>query len=216
MMIDQLAEIPVEEAAQKLLGQYIVRVLSDGTQLSAQIVETEAYHESDPASHTYRGQTPRNTVMFGPAGKAYVYFTYGMHYCFNVTSSREGEGSAVLIRALEPLEGTNIMRRNRFQGATSETASRVARERVHQAEYSTELSRRDMRHLCSGPAKLTQALQIDRELNGHDLQQPPLQLVPGEEVNEPDIVTTSRIGISRATDTPWRFYIRSNPHVSKP
>lgn len=190
-MRTSLEALSVEEVVRALLGQQLVRTLPDGRQLRGRIVETEGYHQSDPASHCYGGKrTKRTEVMFGPAGRAYVYFTYGMHYCLNVVAGREGEGAAVLIRALEPLESLDAMR-----------------------------SRRGERHpaanLCSGPAKLTQALAIDKKLNGHNLTQPPLQLLPGEEIAQDDIVTTPRIGISQATDTPWRFYIRGNLHVSK-
>ena len=100
------------ELAQKLLGKILVRNIN-GKLIKVKIVETEAYHQRDAASHSYRGETPRNSVMFGPAGVAYVYFTYGMHYCFNVVTGLAGEGSAVLIRALEPVEGLDVMRANR-------------------------------------------------------------------------------------------------------
>lgn len=191
MISTQLQQLEVVNAARALLGQQLVRTLPDGTQLSGRIVETEGYHQSDPASHCYGGKrTKRTDVMFGPAGRAYVYFTYGMHYCLNVVAGREGEGAAVLIRALEPLESLDAMRSRRGEH--------------HPAT-----------NLCSGPAKLTQAFRIDKELNGHDLTQPPLQLLPGEEIAKADIKTTPRIGISRATDTPWRFYMKNNPYISK-
>lgn len=194
MIINKLKHADTEEAARILLGQILVRTLPDGERLSGRIVETEVYHQSDPASHTYRGQTPRNAVMFGPAGRAYVYFTYGMHYCFNVTSGREGEGSAILIRALEPLEGANTMHQNRFRGGTSETA---------------------VRHLCSGPAKLCQALAIDKNLNGHDLAQASLRLLEGGPVPDEKIVATTRVGIKESAEAPLRFYIKDNQFISK-
>lgn len=176
-----------------LLGQKLVRTLPDGEELSGRIIEVEAYHESDPAAHTYNGKTQRNAVMFGQAGYAYVYFAYGMHYCLNIVTGKEGEGAAILIRALEPLNGTETMRQNRgLQGNFPKT------------------------NLCSGPAKLAQALNIDREFNGHDLNQAPLQLLSGDAVPSEHIITTTRIGIKKAVDVPWRFYIKNNPHVSKP
>lgn len=210
-----LHELVTEEAARNMLGQHLVRTLPTGKQLSGRIVETEAYHESDPAAHSYGGrQTTRNKVMFGPAGYAYVYFTYGMHYCFNIVVRPESEAAAVLIRALEPVEGVETIHQNRFPDCHSKLVS----ESKNKKDMVLNLVQNDTDYynLCSGPAKLTQALRIDRELNGHNLQQSPLQLSPGEEVSEADIITTPRIGISRATDTPWRFYIWSNPHVSKP
>lgn len=180
---------PAEQVARQLLGCHLVRTI-DGQTVSGRIVETEAYHQSDAASHSFRGKTPRTEIMFGPAGYAYVYFTYGMHYCMNVVTGPEGEGSAVLIRALEPLQGIDIMRRFR----------------PHKPDHQ----------LTNGPAKLCYALDINKSLNGHDLSEKPLQLLPGETVPLTDIVTTTRIGISQATDTPWRFYIAGNPFVSQP
>lgn len=186
-----LAREPLEVAAKALLGRHIERML-DGQTLATRIVEVEAYHQSDPASHTFRGPSPRNQSMFGPAGHAYVYFTYGMHHCLNVTAGKEGEGAGILIRALEPLEGLETMAVNRVQ---------------------KELN---PRNLCSGPGKLTQALAIDLSFNGHDLTQAPLELKEGVSVSEHDIITTARIGISKAIDTPWRFYLKDNPYISKP
>lgn len=178
-----------EVVAPRLLGCLLVREL-DGRRLVGRIVETEAYHQRDAASHSYRGRTPRTDVMFGPAGHLYVYFTYGMHYCCNVVTGREGEGSAVLLRAVEPLEGSDLMSRHR--GGHTGTG------------------------LTNGPAKLCQALVIDRSWNGHELTRAPLQLLPGEPVPSSQITITTRIGITRDTDRPWRFYITGNPYVSKP
>jgi DNA-3-methyladenine glycosylase len=175
-----------EEVAPRLLGCYLVREL-DGQTLVGKIVETEAYAEHDAASHSYKGRTPRTDMMFGPAGFLYVYFTYGMHYCCNVVTGQEGEGSAVLIRALEPLEGESVMseRRHGLSGV----------------------------QLTNGPAKLCQALDITKAQNGHDLQQAPLQLIINEPISQ--IVQTTRIGISQAKDVPWRFYIKGNLYISK-
>jgi DNA-3-methyladenine glycosylase len=177
------------ETAPRLLGCLLIREL-DGRQLIGRIVETEAYDQADAASHSYKGRTPRTDVMFGPAGRAYVYFTYGMHYCFNVVSGQAGYGCGVLIRALEPLEGLDIMTENRGLS--------------------------DRKQLTNGPAKLCQALAIDRSFNGQDLSLMPLRLELCPPLPQTDIVQTTRIGITKETDKPWRFYIKNNPYVSKP
>lgn len=179
-----------EQVAPLLLGCELVRTFNNGATARVKIVETEAYHQTDAASHSYRGQTPRTQVMFGPAGFAYVYFTYGMHYCFNVVTGVPGEGSAVLVRAVEPLSGVDILAQNRG-GKTGVL-------------------------LTNGPAKLCQALCIDKQLLGHNLRQPPLQLVACAPIQKSNIVATTRIGITRDTHREWRFYIRDNPYVSKP
>lgn len=185
-MFDEL-NAPAEIVAPRLLGCELVREV-DGHILRGRIVETEAYDQSDAASHSYKGRTPRVDVMFGPAGHLYVYFTYGMHYCCNVVTGGEGHGSGVLIRALEPLEGQEIMVQKR--------------------------GRKD--ELANGPAKICQALQINRRHNGHDLRKPPIQLIFKPPLQPDEIVQTTRVGITQAKDMPWRFYIRDNPFVSKP
>lgn len=184
--LPDLSQDPVI-VAKSLLGCFLA-CETDGQRVVGKIVETEAYHQQDAASHSYRGQTPRTTVMFGPPGFAYVYFTYGMHYCVNVVTGLEGEGSAVLIRALEPVTGIDVMR------------ARRANRPDHQ--------------LTNGPAKLCYALNINKSLNGHYLSKPPLQLLPGEPVPAAQVVTTTRVGISEAREKPWRFYIHDNPFVS--
>jgi DNA-3-methyladenine glycosylase len=178
----------VAQAAQRLLGCVLVREL-EGQRLAGKIVETEAYHQTDAASHSYKGRTPRTEIMFGPPAFVYVYFTYGMHYCMNVVTGPQGEGSAVLIRALEPVEGIEAMHANRpgVPGA----------------------------QLTNGPAKLCQALQIDKTWNGHDLRQPPLQLELQPPIPKNDIIQTTRIGITKDADRPWRFYVRGNPYISQ-
>lgn len=190
-MSDELSRIlaaPAEQVAPRLLGSYLIRDI-EGQRVVGRIVETEVYDQADVASHSYRGRTLRTEVMFGPAGHLYVYFTYGMHYCCNVVTGPVGHGSAVLIRALEPLEGGDVMQENRHN------------VREHQ--------------LTNGPAKLCQALGINKGLNGHDLHQKPLQLVIQPKLARENIIQTTRIGISRAKDMPWRFYERSNLFVSK-
>ena len=173
--------------ARRLLGCLFEREL-DGERMLFKIVETEAYDQTDAASHSYSGQTPRTDVMFGPAGHLYVYFTYGMHYCCNVVVGEEGYGAAVLIRAVEPL-----------------------------AEYPLLADRRVGKSgvdLTNGPAKLCQALAIDKAMNGHNLNASPLRLIVKPKLPEVMVITTRRIGISKAKDVPWRFYIADNPYVS--
>jgi len=174
--------------ARRLLGCYLVRTHEKGRTV-VKIVETEAYHQSDAASHSYKGRTPRTDVMFGPPGRLYVYFTYGMHYCMNIVTGPEGEGSAVLIRAVEPLEGLEYVHQNRPRLPDVQTTN--------------------------GPAKACKALQIDKSYNGHDLTQEPLQLVAKQAIPDDQIVQATRIGISQAQEKPWRFYIADNPFVSK-
>ncbi len=178
---------PAEEVAPRLLGCLLERELG-GQKLVGRIVETEAYDQTDAASHSYKGRTPRTDVMFGPSGHLYVYFTYGMHYCMNVVCGPEGQGSAVLIRAIEPLEGLSVMSQNRGGKTGVE--------------------------LTNGPAKLCQALAINKTYNGHDLHEPPLKLVVRPALPSESITQTTRIGITHAKDVPWRFYISDNQYVS--
>ena len=175
--------------AKDLLNCYLVREYN-GHLLIGKIVETEAYHQNDPACHAYRGKTKRNEVMFGPPGHAYVYFTYGMHYCFNVVTGDIGRAEAVLVRALEPVKGIDIIRT--LRGGKSD------------------------RELLSGPAKLTRGLAIDLKLNGYDLTKGKiLYITKGEPVAEEDIVVTTRIGINAGKDLPYRFYLKNSKFVSK-
>ncbi|HSX45343.1 MAG TPA: DNA-3-methyladenine glycosylase [Candidatus Saccharimonadales bacterium] len=174
--------------APKLLGSLLIREL-DCLTLVGKIVEVEAYDQFDAASHGYKGKTPRTEVMFGQAGHSYVYFTYGMHYCMNIVTGSVGHGSAVLIRALEPVEGIEQMRLNR-EGKTDH-------------------------ELSNGPAKLCQALKIDRAFNGHDLTKSPLMLKIVDSQPNKGIIQTTRIGISREQNRKWRWYIKDNKFVSK-
>jgi DNA-3-methyladenine glycosylase len=169
---------PAGIVAPRLLGCHLIREI-DGNLFIGKIVETEAYDQSDAASHSYKGKTPRTGVMFGPSGHLYVYFTYGMHYCCNVVTGGVGHGSAVLIRALEPV------------GGFADT------------------------HATNGPAKLCKAMQIDKAMNGHDLHKLPLRLKVRPALGQAEIVQTTRVGISKAQDVPWRFYIRGNRFVSR-
>lgn len=174
-------------AAKRLLGCILEREI-DGETIRVKIVETEAYDQADAASHSYNGRTPRVETMFGPAGHAYVYFTYGMHYCCNIVAGESGYGAGVLVRAVEPLSGQVVLERRR-NGRTGV-------------------------QMTNGPAKLCQALGIDLSMNGHDLSSAPFKLIMQPKLPQPDIVTTTRIGISKAKDVLWRFYIRDNPYVS--
>jgi DNA-3-methyladenine glycosylase len=175
---------PVVEVARALLGCVVRHGDAAGL-----IVETEAYHQSEPACHAYVGLTPRTRPLFGPPGRAYVYRSYGIHACLNAVCEREGVGAAVLIRALEPLEGLDAMRERR------------GLERVED--------------LCSGPGKLTQALGIGLELDGSDLVGGPVAFEPGA-ARSVEIVTGTRIGITKAAELPWRFCVAGSPFVSRP
>ncbi len=180
--------------AKQLLGCFLVHFQGEETTLG-RIVETEAYLWNDPASHAFIGKTKRNSVMFGPVGHAYVYLIYGMHYCVNATTGREGKGEAVLIRALEPLQGIPVMQKRRH-------AEKLAL-------------------LCNGPAKLAQALAISLSLNGVPLFDGHLQIWSADSlpdvpfIKTPDIVETTRIGIRKAQELPLRFYLKGSGYVSQ-
>jgi DNA-3-methyladenine glycosylase len=177
---------PVVEVARALVG-CVVR--HDGC--AGAIVETEAYHESEPACHAYVGLTARTHVLFGPPGRAYVYRSYGIHALLNAVCEDEGVGAAVLIRALEPLEGIDRMRERRG------------------------LERRE--DLCSGPGKLTQALGIELDLNGTDLAGGPITIEPPPAGWPPiELIEGPRIGITKAAELPWRFCAAGFRSVSKP
>lgn len=174
---------PSHLVARQLIG---VVVLVDG--VGGRIVETEAYDRDDPASHTYGGQTERNAAMFGAPAHAYVYRSYGIHWCLNFVCREPGHGAGVLIRALEPLAGIATMR---------------ARRGVD-----------DIKLLCSGPGKLCQALGVSRAMNGMALDAAPFALAAPEQAFE--VVAGPRIGISKAMDVPWRFGLAGSRFVSRP
>ncbi|MCD6406905.1 DNA-3-methyladenine glycosylase [Candidatus Aerophobetes bacterium] len=178
-----------ELVAKKLLGKLLVRILPEG-RLVGRIVETEAYYGvGDPASHSFRGKTKRSSVMWEKPGTAYVYFTYGMHFLLNVVTEKENVPGAVLIRAVEPMEGIEIMRKNR--------------------------KKENLRELARGPARLTQAFAIDGSFNRYDLTQENalLFIAEGKEENF-EIESTARKGIKKGLDKKLRFFIRENPFVS--
>lgn len=186
---------PTLTVARDLPGRYLIRRLGSTT-LIGRIVEVEAYLGSrDPASHTYRGRTPRNEVMFAGGGRLYVYFTYGMHFCCNVVTEGKGRGCAVLLRAVEPLEGIDIMRDLRNAG----------RSRV-----------RADGELCNGPGKLCQAFGIARSENGTDLCGDTIWLARKRGESTPlTIMRSTRIGITQGREHPWRFFLKDNPFVSR-
>jgi DNA-3-methyladenine glycosylase len=185
--------------AQKLLGCTFVHESPEG-RTAGIIVETEAYLTNDPACHAYRKKTTRNAAMFGKAGTVYVYQIYGMHYCVNIVSAEEGRGEAVLIRALQPTEGIELMQDRRM------------------AKMHDKLLRHsafDIRHLCNGPAKLVQAMGISIPAhNESSLMDGSLSILPGL-TGDFEMVTATRIGITQGTDLPYRFYIKENAFVSR-
>ncbi len=191
MLENELGNLNAVNAAARLLGCDLIRTI-DGRQLIGRIVETEAYDESDQASHSYRGRTERNLVMFGTAAKAYIYFTYGMHYCLNVSVGPIDHGAAVLIRAMEPIAGVEHMIQNR---------------------NNTTID-----NLLNGPAKICQAFKIDKTLNGHDLNYPPLVLRLNRPVDPSAIAWSARIGIREKGERilEWRAVISTSNYLSRP
>jgi DNA-3-methyladenine glycosylase len=173
----------VHDVARELIG---ATLLVDG--VGGTIVEVEAYDQDDPASHGFRGLTPRNAAMFGPAGHAYVYRSYGIHWCLNLVTGAEGRASAVLLRALEPTAGLETMRRRR--------------------------GLEEPRLLCAGPGRLCQALGVTRDHDGMALDRPPFDL--HARAREVSIVTGRRIGITQAAELPWRYALRGSSFLSRP
>jgi DNA-3-methyladenine glycosylase len=195
---------PSVVVARRLLGKTLVRRFDDGVVAKARIVETEAYTQDEPASHAFRGETARNRTMFGPPGHAYVYFTYGIHHCLNAVCAPPGRGDAVLIRAIEPIENAWRLLQA-YDGITESTM-----------EATEEAARRD-RRLGAGPGRLAKALGLDLHDNGADLTSAAsyLYVATADDVADDDVAITTRIGITRAVDLPWRFYVRSSKFVSK-
>lgn len=186
--VKAVLEMGAVDSAQKLLG-WVMVVNSPQGRMSGRIVETEAYHQDDAASHSFRGLTKRTAPMFEKAGTIYVYFTYGMHHCVNIVCGPKGRGEAVLIRALEPIEGLDVMNLNR--GGVSEIMK-----------------------LTNGPGKVAQALGLTTQHSGMHLDRGYITLIPQDQ--DFAINQTKRVGITLAVNQPWRFYIAGNPFVSRP
>ncbi len=179
--------MPAETAARRLLGCELIREI-DGREIRVRIVETEAYDQADEASHTFHGRSKRNDAMFKSAGHLYVYFTYGMHHCCNVVCGKEGLGSGVLIRAVEPIDGIDVIEERRGMTGVNVT---------------------------NGPGKICAALDIDRRLSGHDLAEPPVRLIKKSALPDSEVTVGTRIGISKAVHKLRRFYLTGNPYISK-
>ena len=177
---------PAAELARELIG---ASLFVDG--VGGRIVETEAYDESDPASHSFGGQTARNAAMFGPPGRAYVYRSYGLHWCLNIVCRPSGHGAGVLIRALEPTSGLDAMRERRG----------IVDERL----------------LCSGPGRLCEALGVTHALNGMRFDRKPFRLRPrGAAAHAPQVASGARIGVSKSRELPWRFVLAGSAFLSRP
>lgn len=190
LYFNDLGRLNTEEVARGLLGHYLCHETTSGL-ISGIIVETEAYLEkNDSACHAARGITRRNATMFGPAGRAYVYFVYGNYYCLNVVTGSEGSGEAVLIRAVEPAAGIEIMQHNRGKNCK-------------------------LTNLANGPGKLCIAYGIDKRYDGHDLNKKPLYLAENSNPGYYETAATSRIGISTARDKLLRFIIKGNNYLSR-
>ncbi len=183
-------------AAKKLLGKLLVRKSNEDCFLITKIVETEAYSGlNDEASHSFKGKTKSNSVMFAGGGKLYVYFTYGMYFCSNIVIGKENQGDAVLLRAVEPINNFSQLALNRFD--------------------KTELSEKEKLNLTSGPGKLSIALNIKKSENGINLLGNEIFILDNDEIPLSQIGISSRIGISKSKDLPWRFFIKDNPYVSR-
>lgn len=214
-MFPDFLENPSDVAAPLLLGCTLTRTITlndEKHKLVARIVETEAYDQDDPASHAFGGPSERNAAMFGPAGHLYVYVSYGMHHCCNVVCGPEGFGSGCLVRAVEPLEGVEVMRELREAGRAGK--AHTGRAGKEQAERARKHPLK-LRDLTNGPGKVCAALGIDKELYGHDLKVEPLvldfaPLLPGETIGR-----SPRVGISKNIDAPKRFFIEGNEFVSR-
>ena len=181
--------------AKDLLGKILVKK-NDKEILAGKIIEVEAYDgTTDQAAHSYGGITPRNKIMFEDGGYLYVYFTYGVHHCCNVVTGKKGKGTAVLIRAVEPVFGVKNIMLNRFN--------------------NTNLTQKEIYNLTSGPGKICQAFGLDRSHSGTDLTKNKIFLLNMPKVNRSKIGISKRIGISKSVDLPWRFFIKDNPFLSR-
>ena len=219
---DRLFGLPTLEVAASLLGWRLVRDDGDGRRVG-RIVELEAYiGEGDRASHARFGRTVRNGVMYGPPGRAYVYLVYGMHDCLNIVTEPVGTPAALLVRAVEPLEGAALMRASRTRRA-AERRRATPRASSRSAGTGTRTDAIADHRLAAGPGLVCAAFALDRSLTGHDLFDPDatvrLERPPATEPG-PDVIAGPRVGVAYAgapwTDVPWRFAIRGNPAVSSP
>jgi DNA-3-methyladenine glycosylase len=185
----------VTVVARNLLGKILVK--NDGKySLAGKIVEVEAYHgDFDEAAHSFKGRSKRTEIMFKEGGYLYVYFTYGAHFCCNVVTGKDGQGTAVLIRAVEPLVNINKMIKNRFGRKLK--------------------SEKEILNLTSGPGKVCEAFKIDKSFSGIDLLGDQIFILENKKVNQKFIGISKRIGITRSVDLPWRFFIKDNPFLSR-
>ena len=214
-MFPDFLENPSDVAAPLLLGCTLTRTITlngEKHKLVARIVETEAYDQDDPASHAFGGPSERNAAMFGPAGHLYVYVSYGMHHCCNVVCGPEGFGSGCLVRAVEPLEGVEVMRELREAGRAGK--AHTGRAGKEQAERARKHPLK-LRDLTNGPGKVCAALGIDKELYGHDLTVEPLVLDFAPLLPRETIGRSPRVGISKNIDAQKRFFIEGNEFVSR-
>lgn len=214
-MFPDFLENPSDVAAPMLLGCTLTRTITlngEKHKLVARIVETEAYDQDDPASHAFGGPSERNAAMFGPAGHLYVYVSYGMHHCCNVVCGPEGFGSGCLVRAVEPLEGVEVMRELREAGRAGK--AHTGRAGKEQAERARKHPLK-LRDLTNGPGKVCAALGIDKELYGHELTVEPLVLEFAPLLPRETIGRSPRVGISKNIDAPKRFFIEENEFVSR-
>ena len=181
--------------AKNLLGYTFIHESEKG-KTAGIIVETEAYLQDDPACHAYRKKSVRNAPMFGKAGTIYVYQIYGMHFCVNISTNQEDIGEAILIRALEPTEGLDLMEERRLK--------------------HSKLTQMKPKDLCSGPGKLVQAMGIHKEMNDWHILDSGLKIVPPKiQINNHEIVTTTRFGITQGVELPYRFYVKGNKFISR-
>jgi len=198
---------PTLSVARALLGKYVVRHFDDGGVATGRVVETEAYTVGDPACHAFRGISKSNKTMFGPPGFAYVHINYGLHFCLNAVTSPEGAPEAVLVRAIEPVHGAARMWTN-YVGADEAAL-------VPPNDWET-IARKD-RRIGAGPGRLTRALAINKAFDGTDLANAdsPVYLAQGAAVPNDAVTITTRIGITKGADFPWRFYVTDSRWISR-
>jgi DNA-3-methyladenine glycosylase len=190
-----ILDLDTLSVAKTLLGYTLIHESEEGTTAGI-IVETEGYLKDDPACHAYMRKSERNAPMFGIAGTIYVYQIYGMYFCVNISTNQKDIGEAVLIRALEPTEGIDLMTKRRLEKSKSE--------------------KMDLKNLCSGPGKLVQAMAIHKGMNNWLIQDSDLKIIPPTtQIPENEIITTTRIGITQGAELPYRFYLERNRFVSK-